>query len=103
MRSARLRFPPNISLLVKRATFLLLYFASGTSGRRTALFRLGNLLPPRIFKASVPLPPVPLADTRKGVDAIGKYLPNLIRTPSHAFLPCFLLAALLTVSTQQAY
>src|SRR5450432_1303527 len=55
MRSARLRFPPSISLLVKRATFLLLYFASGTSGRRTALLRLGNLLPPRVFKEFAPL------------------------------------------------
>src|SRR5260370_40001575 len=43
MRSAKLRFPFNISLLVKRATFRLLYFASGTSGRRTALLRLGKV------------------------------------------------------------
>src|SRR2546421_5812498 len=43
MRSARLRFPSNINLLVKRATFRLLYFASGTSGRRTTLLRLGTV------------------------------------------------------------
>src|SRR2546421_10726177 len=43
MRSARLRLPSNINLLVKRATFRLLYFASGTSGRRTALLRLGTI------------------------------------------------------------
>src|SRR5712692_9424573 len=42
MRSARLRFPSNINLLVKRATLRLLYFASGTSGRRTTFFRLGT-------------------------------------------------------------
>src|SRR5712691_2571112 len=43
MRSARLRFPLSMSLLVKRATFRLLYLASGTSGRRTALLRLGTI------------------------------------------------------------
>src|SRR5437868_2263698 len=43
MRSARLRFPLSMSLLVKRATFRLLYLASGTSGRRTALLRLGTV------------------------------------------------------------
>src|SRR6266568_2129323 len=43
MRSARLRLPSNINLLVKRATFRLLYFASGTSGRRTTLLRLGTI------------------------------------------------------------
>src|SRR5256714_7191322 len=43
MRSATLRFPSSISLLVKRATFRLLYLASGTSGRRTALLRLGTI------------------------------------------------------------
>src|SRR2546429_8526534 len=32
-----------IYLLVKRATFRLLYFASGTSGRRTTLLRLGTV------------------------------------------------------------
>src|SRR5581483_2778907 len=43
MRSARLRLPSNINLLVKRATLRLLYFASGTSGRRTTLLRLGKV------------------------------------------------------------
>jgi hypothetical protein len=43
MRSARLRFPSYINLLVKRATFLLLYFASGISGRFTTLLRLGKV------------------------------------------------------------
>src|SRR5450759_4474479 len=43
MRSARLRFPSNINLLVKRATLRLLYFASGTSGRRTTFLRLGTV------------------------------------------------------------
>src|SRR5438093_1489882 len=42
MRSARLRFPSNINLLVKRATFRLLYFASGTSSRRTTLTAEGR-------------------------------------------------------------
>src|SRR5215467_554636 len=54
MRSAKLRFPFNISLLVKRATFRLLYFASGTSGRRTTLLRLGKvcLLVDRLIERS---------------------------------------------------
>src|SRR3989440_13107121 len=43
MRSAKLRFPLSMSLLVKRATFRLLYLASGPSGRRTALLRLGTI------------------------------------------------------------
>lgn len=70
MRSAKLRFPFNISLLVKRATFRLLYFASGTSGRRTALLRLGKvcLLVDRLIerfqdKAGT----YKFVDTRKGV------------------------------------
>src|SRR6266704_26972 len=43
IRSARLRFPFNINLPIKRATFRFLYLASGTSGRRTTLLRLGKV------------------------------------------------------------
>src|SRR5205807_9231077 len=50
MRSARLRFPSNINLPIKRATLRLLNLASGTSGRRTALFRLG-IVPPQLSRA----------------------------------------------------
>src|SRR5437868_3842457 len=42
MRSARVRLPSNMILLMKRATLRLLYFTSGTSCRRTALLRLGT-------------------------------------------------------------
>lgn len=46
MRSARLRLPSSINFPIKRLTFLLLNFASGSSVRRIALFRLGKALPP---------------------------------------------------------
>src|SRR5579864_8036109 len=59
IRSAKLRFPSNINLLVKRATFRLLYFASGTSGRRTTLLRLGKVCLPSS------LPSLAVGDTQK--------------------------------------
>src|SRR5579859_58314 len=80
IRSARLRFPSNINLLVKRATLRLLYFASGTSGRRTTLLRLGTFCLLRYVirapeKASIRLSDLSL---------------NLFRTPTRGCLSSFL-------------
>src|SRR5579859_5308494 len=84
MRSARLRLPSNIILLVKRATLRLLYFGSGTSGRRTTFLRLGTvcLLINKLVKN-----PAKFTDTRKGVDSIvGNNPDNLFRTPTRGCL-----------------
>src|SRR6266702_4515510 len=91
MRSARLRFPSNINLLVKRATFRLLYFASGTSGRRTTFLRLGTicllvfLYNPNLKDATSTV--MLVSSTRKGVDFAYRVEPyNLFRTPTRECL-----------------
>src|SRR5579875_414387 len=96
MRSARLRLPSTINLLVKRATLRLLNFASGTSGRRTTFLRLGTfrLL---LFTTCINIGTdgtnprsygiLALSDTRKGVDSIAVYVAcNLLRTPARRCL-----------------
>src|SRR5437588_7197490 len=88
MRSARLRFPSNINLLVKRATFRLLYFASGTSGRRTTLLRLGTiclLINELVWFSTVPAHG---HQKRRRCDC-GEFILTISRTPTRGCLSTF--------------
>src|SRR5712664_860818 len=108
IRSDRLRLPSSIILLMKRATFLFLYLASGTSNRRTTFLRLGKFcllcipfgsgyFSPALFSetwirwclAYMPLVYFLVTDTRKGVDSTRKVRPS--RVSSDAYTPCNML------------